>query len=208
MAQSQTPLDMIPTNLASAIENAQKSNPALRSTQLAAEIASQDTLNSDSDGYYPTLDAVAASEYKDDDAGTVGSQVDQSIKLHLKYSFDFGFTVRNYLKAARSGQLAAEKRYADARVAIEEQVRNAWNNLQTAQATAEFLCIQANIAGEFLELARRERQLGTRSLIDVLSGETALINSYSDAAYAETDVALAVYQLLAGMGKLEVAILR
>jgi adhesin transport system outer membrane protein len=180
----------------------------LRSAQLAAAIARQDTLKSDSDGYYPTLDAVAASEYKDDDAGTVGGQIDQSIKLQLKYAFDFGFTARNSLKAARSGQSAAEQRYGDTRVSIEEQVRNAWNNLQTAQATAEFLRNQANIAGEFLELARRERQLGQRSLIDVLSGETALINSNSDAASAETDVAIAVYQLLAAMGKPEVAILR
>ncbi len=180
----------------------------MRSTQLAAAIARQDTLKSDSDGYYPTLDAIAASEFKDDDAGTAGGQVDRSIKLQLKYAFDFGFTARNSLKAARSGQSAAEQRYADTRISIEEQVRNTWSNLQTAQATAEFLRNQANIAGEFLELARRERQLGRRSLIDVLSGETALINSNSDAASAETDVAIAVYQLLGAMGKLEVAILR
>jgi adhesin transport system outer membrane protein len=58
------------------------------------------------------------------------------------------------------------------------------------------LHLQANIASEFLELARRERQLGNRSLIDVLAGETALINASSDAASADTDVAIAVFALL------------
>ena len=32
----------------------------------------------------------------------------------------------------------------------------------------EHLHLQTNIASEFLELARRERQLGNRSLIDVI----------------------------------------
>lgn len=61
---------------------------------------------------------------------------------------------------------------------------------------------QANIAAEFLDLARKERDLGRRSLIDVLSAETALINASSDAASADTDIALSVYKILNVMGKL------
>ena len=40
------------------------------------------------------------------------------------------------------------------------------------------------IAAEFLELARKERQLGNRTLLDVLTGEAALINANSAAASA------------------------
>ncbi|MEK9754532.1 MAG: TolC family protein, partial [Rhodospirillaceae bacterium] len=87
-----------------------------------------------------------------------------------------------------------------------EQARNAWDNLQTFQARASQLHNQANIAAEFLELARRERQLGNRSLIDVLSGETALINASSDAAAADTDVAIAVFTLLSVLGRLDPSI--
>ena len=60
----------------------------------------------------------------------------------------------------------------------------------------------ADIAAEFLELARKERQLGKRSLIDVLAGETNLINSQSDAASAESDVIIASISLLSVMGQL------
>ena len=85
---------------------------------------------------------------------------------------------------------------------IEEQIRNAWENLRTAKLNAERLQNQANIAAEFLELARKERQLGNRSLIDVLAGETALISAQSDAASAETDIILATFRLLSAIGRL------
>jgi len=42
--------------------------------------------------------------------------------------------------------------------------------------------------------------LGNRSLIDVLAGETALINASSDAASADTDVAIAVFTLINVIG--------
>ncbi len=64
---------------------------------------------------------------------------------------------------------------------------------------------QANIAGEFLELARKERTLGRRSLLDVLSGETALINANSDAASADIDVSIAVFTLLDAMAELDLS---
>ena len=79
--------------------------------------------------------------------------------------------------------------------------------MKTAKNNAELLGNQANIAAEFLEFARKERTLGRRSLLDVLSGETALINSSSDAASAEIDVAIAVFTLLDAMGELDEAAL-
>ena len=74
--------------------------------------------------------------------------------------------------------------------------------VQAARDNAEQLHNQADIAAEFLELARKERQLGNRSLLDVLAGETALINASSDAASADTDVTIVAFTLLSVMGKL------
>ena len=85
---------------------------------------------------------------------------------------------------------------------IEQLVRDAWANLATSKATLGFLSNQASISSEFLELARKERKLGNRSLLDVLNGETALINANSDATSAEADVAIATFTLLNAMGRL------
>ena len=87
---------------------------------------------------------------------------------------------------------------------IEEQARNAWSNLITAGQNAALLQNQANIAAEFLDLARKERQLGKRTLIDVLAGETNLINAQSDAISAQSDVIIAGLTLLSVMGQLSV----
>ena len=97
---------------------------------------------------------------------------------------------------------------ADDRDAAEQDARNLWSELEKNRLNAGFLKNQANIAAEFLELARRERQLGNRSLIDVLAGETALINANSDATARETDVVVSVFRIIAIMGKLKTDILK
>ncbi len=91
---------------------------------------------------------------------------------------------------------------ADTRRRIVEETRNAWQDLHTARATAASRKNQADIAAAFLELAREERKLGNRSLIDVLTGETELINAQSDAESAESDVIIAAYKLLNIVGEL------
>ena len=57
-------------------------------------------------------------------------------------------------------------------------------------------------SGEFLELARTERQAGNRTLLDVLNGETAFINSQSDAIAAKIEVLINSFTLLSLMGGL------
>ena len=91
---------------------------------------------------------------------------------------------------------------------VEEQVRNAWENLDTARQNAGYLENQVQIAGEFLRLASEERLHGRRSLIDVLSGETSLINAQSDAASAEADVTVAAFTLLRSSGLLDTAMIK
>ena len=86
-------------------------------------------------------------------------------------------------------------------------LRTTWDGLETAQQNAQFLDNQARISKEFLELARIERQAGNRSLLDVLGGETALINAQSDAIGAKIEVLINSYTLLSLMGQLSVDII-
>ena len=64
---------------------------------------------------------------------------------------------------------------------------------------------QVEIAAKFLELAREEREAGRRSLLDVLSGETRLINAQSDSVLTEVSIVQATFRLLNAMGRLEVS---
>ncbi len=69
-----------------------------------------------------------------------------------------------------------------------------------AKENFEFLSNQANISGEFFDLAMKEVKLGNRQLIDILSSETAYINAKSSAETAKTQYELSIYQLLLSMG--------
>lgn len=200
------PLDLLPATVDEAIAIAFQENPRLRATHLGTLIAEQNIKETRANEFYPVLSASAERNLKRDDGGTVGGQQESLVKVELSYSLNLGMTGRNTLRAAELGHTAGLSRYSEDKALVEERVRNAWDDLETANARVNQLRNQTNIASEFLELARRERQLGNRSLIDVLAGETALINATSDAASAEVDVAQAVYRLLAAMGRLETAV--
>ena len=79
---------------------------------------------------------------------------------------------------------------------------NAWQNLLTSRENHKYLQNQTAIVEAFLNLARKERKLGTRSLLDVLNGETEFINATSMAVGANIEIYKAVYQLYHAMGKL------
>ena len=198
-----TPFGELPETLDEAISVAIRDNPGLLSAAKDAEILRATERETRADELFPSLDASLSQTVEEDADGTVGNSSETLLLLELSY--DFGVTGSNHsaVYAAQQDAIASENRYTDARDLVEEQVRNAWDNLATASENARYLSNQADIAAEFLELARKERELGNRTLIDVLSGETALINASSDAASAETDVAVAVYTLLSAMGKLE-----
>jgi adhesin transport system outer membrane protein len=198
----------IPEDVDGVVSAALEKNAQVIGAQLQAEIANTEIDRSFASGYRPVLTASADQKYKRDVGGTQGVKNETLVKVELTYSFNFGFTAANTLKVAQSGHVAANSRLKDARDQIEEQARNAWQNLQTARANADFLENQANIASEFLTLARKERTLGQRSLIDVLAGETSLISAQSAADRARTDVDVAVLTLLNVMGQLDLSVLQ
>jgi len=203
MSVPETPFVDLPVGVDEAVDIAFDENPGLDAAATDIDIARADLKQTKADEFYPRIDATATKTLEKDADGTVGENTETLFLVELTYDFSLGFTANNTLEAAKQARIASDNRYMDARDLIEEEVRNAWDNLETARVNAGHLNNQADIAAEFLELARKERSLGNRSLIDVLSGETALINASSDAASAETDVAIAVYSLLAAMGRLE-----
>jgi outer membrane protein, adhesin transport system len=195
----------LPERVGDAVDIMLDSNPQLAAARLAVEAADRQVDAARAAGFAPRLSAQGKLHYKQDYSGTAGRREEALAKVQLTFPFNLGMTASNTLEAARQTASAADNRQADQRDLLEEQVRNAWTNLATAREVAGFLGNQANIAAQFVDLARRERQLGQRSLIDVLSGETALINARSDAASAQADIQIAAYTLLTAMGQLNIA---
>jgi adhesin transport system outer membrane protein len=197
------PVDLIPADVEEAVKLALTNNSFLISNYLTSEIAMETVNATRASSYSPTVEGILDWKHKKDVGSTGGYQQEVFAKVQVRFPFNLGFTAINTLRATEEAHSAANYRYANAKTVIEEATRNAWEQLKTAKSNAELLSNQANIAAEFLKLARQERAFGRRSLLDVLSGETALINSSSDAASAEIDIAIALFTLLDAMGELE-----
>ena len=201
------PIDRLPTSIDDAVERAHKNNSLLVAANLASEIAQAGVRQTRASSYSPTVDGILDYKYKRDVSAVVGNQREIFSKVEVNFPFNLGLTATNTLKASERSFDASVYRYADTKDQIIEKTRNAWEQFKTASINADLLANQANIAGEFLEYARKERTLGRRSLLEVLTGETTEINARSDTAAAQTDVIIAAYTLLEAMGELNEAAL-
>lgn len=194
--------NLLPAALEDAVQSALDDNPQIRAIGIANEIARAATRGAEAGGYYPKLNLITEAKYKQDVAGTIGFKGEQIVRVELTFPFNLGGTSADTLQASKQAFLSSESRLGDAKDQIGERARVAWQQLETAREVAAFLHNQADIAAEFLGLARKERELGKRTLIELLAGETALINAAADAASAEIDVSIAAFTLLGVMGNL------
>ena len=157
--------------------------------------------------YYPKFNAFAEGIRREDYLGFEGLRQEAVIGAEITYNIYNGGSDRARVEASIRAINEARDTYADTRKLVEEEVANAWQVLETAKERYIYLRDQAAIVGEFLEFARRERQLGKRSLLDVLAGEADQLNAQSDAVAAGVDIHVATYRLFHAMGKLDMDIL-
>lgn len=202
------PDDLLPSSLDVAIASGLKRNSQLEVQRLAAEGSRAEIDRVRATELYPNIHAVAQSIQEHNPDGIVGGRTQQVVKVELTYQFNTGLGAFYAVDAAAGAAASADAKYKELLDLVEEQVRNAWQNLENARQNAGYLDNQVSITGEFLRLAREERLQGRRSLIDVLTGETSLINAQSDAASAHADVAIAAFTLFRATGLLDLAILR
>jgi outer membrane protein, adhesin transport system len=199
------PSNAIPGTLEEAIEIALRKNPGIRAASMGAAAAKEGVKVARASSLFPKFDITAAAGWKDNDGGAIGHQEDRSAKLNMSFPFNLGFTAINTIKAAKYGVSAVQNQVKEARDATENLVRDTWANMNMTKQNFKFLANQATISAEFLELARKERKAGNKTLLDILGGETALINAKSDAAAAESAVLTMGYTLLGAMGILELS---
>jgi adhesin transport system outer membrane protein len=137
------------------------------------------------------------------DDGKRGVDKDETIaKVELSMDFDLGMSAFGRIDAARANYAARTNKTISLEKATRRQVLDSWQQLQTAKRRAHTLGEQSKISAAFLELARKERELGNRSLLEVLAGETDLINAQSDSVAAKADILIGTLNLLDILGQL------
>ncbi len=193
--------EKIPKSLEEAEDLTMKSNPTLLAARITEDIG-KEAINSAKSSLFPTLKGIVSHSEKQDFGGIVGFKRETSAKLDFAYPLNLSLSEYAGKNAAVESYLATSTRIRDQEDMIKQMLRTTWDGLRTAQQNAQFLTNQARISNEFLELARQERKAGNRTLLDVLGGETALINAQADAIAAKIEVLINSYTLLSLTGGL------
>ena len=193
--------EKLPETIDEAEKSTIENNPTLLAARITEDIG-KEAINTAKSSLYPTLKGIISHSEKQDFGGIVGFKRETSAKLDFAYPLNLSLSEYAGKDAAVESYLATSTRIKDQEDMIKQMLRTTWDGLKTAQQNAQFLTNQARISGEFLELARQERQAGNRTLLDVLGGETALINAQADAIAAKIEVLINSYTLLSLMGGL------
>ncbi|MBF0181084.1 MAG: TolC family protein [Magnetococcales bacterium] len=197
----------LPEDLDEALRLAVENHPDTRAARFDLSIAREELRQTRAKNYFPSLTIEMDHKWQNNMDGTEGRKNDSKAGIKLNMPFNLGLTAIDAVSAERNEVTAAEQQLNETVHQTEEEVRNAWQDLITLRAIAVTLARQAEISSGFLELARQERKLGTRSLLDILSGETSLINAQSDAAAARVDVVIGMIALLKSTGQLSLELL-
>ena len=195
--------DKLPKSQEEAEEITMKNNPSLIAARITEDIG-KEAINTAKSSLFPTVKGIVSHSEKQDFGGVVGFKRETSAKLDFAYPLNLSLSEYAGKDAAIESYLATSTRIRDQEDMIKQMLRTTWDGLKTAQQNAQFLTNQARISGEFLELARQERQAGNRTLLDVLGGETALINAQADAIAAQIEVLINSYTLMSLMGGLSI----
>lgn len=197
------PYDRIPAALDDAIAIALKENPQIVMAMKTIDLADA-SLEAVEGRFYPSFNAYWEWERKENDAGAKEElKLEQRVGLEYNYNLLNGFGDQDALKAATHTKTASVNTLKDVQRTVEESVRTSWQNLLTARSRAEWFRSQTSILEGFLELAKKERKLGNRSLLDVLSAETDFYTAQIQLVGAEYDQMIEAYNLLYALGRLE-----
>lgn len=106
------------------------------------------------------------------------------------------------VRQARQTEQANRKRLDDARRTAIQQASQSWDTVIAARATAESTRAQIRANAIALEGVEREAIVGSRTTLDVLNAQQALLNSQVTLVNNLADLVTASYNLAAAIGRL------
>jgi len=197
----------IPLTLENSISQALDSQPDLVVSKANHDIAKADIIKVKKTEWMPKINLVLLYSYDDNPDGRDLNREQKNVGVDFNWNFNTGLKASKSVSAASHYANSVGDEYKNIKRQVIENTSNAWNQLQIAKRRAQSLSVQASITEEFLILARKERELGRRSLLDVLVAETSLLNAKSDTIAAESEIMKAKLNLLLQVAKLDLSLL-
>ena len=107
-----------------------------------------------------------------------------------------------YSQVREAKQVESQRRLdvIDVRRQVREQVAQTWSSLKAAEAVITSSKVQVEANPLALEGVRQEALVGSRTTLDILDAEQALVDSQVLLATAERDRIVSAYQLITAIG--------
>ena len=198
--------NLVPASQKDSINMALETNPALKAKALDRNIADSE-IDARKAAYYPRFELIGQGKYRYNDDGLPGERTDAFLGLGITYNLFRGGGDKAAVEAAVAERSSFAQQFEEKKNLIIEQVSNSWQTLVTAEAKREILANQAMIAIRFLELARKEREMGNRTLLEVLSAEVEYYRAMSNTAAAQAEANGAIFSLMKAIGILKLDLL-
>ncbi|HSG33489.1 MAG TPA: TolC family protein [Sphingomonadaceae bacterium] len=186
----------MPTDLAQAVGLARTRNPLVRESMADVDAANA-MVDSAKGALYPTVGVEVSGRIGDDIDGFIGETNDVLGRVYLRWNlFDGGIkhaNVQEMVRRASEERYELHQRQRDA----EEDVRTAWNAMQTQGRRSTALARQSQVSDDLLLSYRSQFNIGRRSLLDVLDAQNTRFNTQVRLETARFSQLFAQYQVLA-----------
>lgn len=202
-------LPRLPRTLERAMDIARKESPALKIAQAQAESGRLTTLSTIGSAL-PSVNFTGTYAITEDPSlNAIGTEVEStSVELTLNVPlFRGGRSVAAIIGGQDYNNALRENVHASSNQ-LTREVITAWHNLETTKSALIATNEQITAADLALEGVRAENKLGTRTNLDVLDAEEALLNARVNLANAERNQYVAAYGLLSTIGRLTAQRLR
>jgi outer membrane protein len=190
-----------PENLTLANRIARESNPnILAATQI--QDAAEHNVNVQKGDLLPTINLQANAATTWDQSGAGSSTSSASILGVVTVPiYEQGL---HYSLVRQAKETVSQNRVQviSAVRSVRESVTNAWNSISATGQNLAAARAQVSASRLALDGVKQEYQVGSRSTIDVLNAEQALVGAEIAQVVAQHDQLVASYQLLAAMGRL------
>jgi outer membrane protein len=195
------PLTGMPAAEKIAQELSLENNPSLQ-VAVHSEEASMHDIDGTRGSLLPTVSLSGDLAHADDASARGGRSSTGFLGVTVSVPLYQAGGVYSQLRQSRQLNSQAKIEVEETRRSVQQQVTQSWERWTTSTAAKDARQDQVRAASIALEGVRQELAVGSRTTLDVLDSEQELLDARVALVSAETDEAIAAFDLVAAMGGL------
>ncbi|MHA6730876.1 TolC family outer membrane protein [Devosia sp. A369] len=193
---------LIPASLQSAMAEAELGHPAILAAKAGIR-AAQASIQSVSAGFGATaaINGSVGTRWSGPGGGA-GDGLNGAIGFQISVPIYAGGSIGAGVRKANIEQIKSEVDAMSVYDQIREAVISAWASIQSADAQIAAAATAASAGQTVLDSVVQERDLGSRTTLDVLNAQAELVTSREAVINASANKVVATFSLLSAMGRL------